>query len=180
MAITIEGEDLRELDKEAGGHRLQRIPPSEKRGRVHTSTVTVAILKDEKKTTSPYLKKQKEDFKTEWYNGTIKAGGQHHQKNATCCRLIHIPTGIVKTSQTRSRDSSLKYAMDAMTKELDTLFETGNKKNTNESRKNQVGSGQRGDKKRTYRFQDDTTIDHTTQKRARTTDVMNGRFDLLW
>jgi peptide chain release factor 1 len=128
-----------------------------------------------------YAKRSDKDFRIEWYNGTIKAGGQHHQKNATCCRLIHVPTGIVRTSQTRSRKSSYQLALESMTMELDRLASDGEHQAKNSLRRSQMGSGERSsEKRRTWRFQEDMAVDHQTGRSAKATKVMAGCFPLLW
>lgn len=129
----------------------------------------------------PWAKRTGGDFRIEWFNGTTKAGGQHHQKNATCCRLTHIPTGVVRTSQTRSRANSRNEAMRAMLEELDLLAAQSKGRERNGIRKEQVGNGERaGAKRRTWRFQEDVILDYATGKRARASEVIGGRFDLLW
>ncbi len=170
------------MDNEAGGHRLQRIPPTERKGRVHSSSVTVAVFDGNLVAAGgDYAKRSEKDFRVEWYNGTIKAGGQHHQKNATCCRLIHEPTGIVRTSQTRSRKSSYQLAMESMISELDRLAAAGEHQAKNALRRSQMGSGERSsEKRRTWRFQEDMAIDHQTGRNVKATKVMAGHFPLLW
>lgn len=119
------------------------------------------------------------DFKVEWYSGT-GCGGQNRNKVKSSCRLTHIPTGVVQTAQTRSRENSYKLALEGIKK---LIIESDKKKNVLETSRicrEMMGSGMRGDKIRTYRFQDDKTIDHITGKSARTSDVMNGNFQLLW
>jgi peptide chain release factor 1 len=170
------------MENEAGGHRLQRIPPTERKGRVHSSSVTVAVFDgDLVNDGGDYAKRSEKDFRIEWYNGTIKAGGQHHQKNATCCRLSHLPSGIVRTSQTRSRKNSYQLAMESMTSELDRLVAHGDHQAKNSLRRIQTGSGERsGEKRRTWRFQDDMAIDHHTGRNAKAAKVMAGCFSPLW
>lgn len=183
LALRFEGKGVDLMDREAGAQRLQRVPPTERSNRVHTSTVTVSVLKSDAGASEQSLYRQRapSDFKVDWYNGTIGAGGQHHQKNATCCRLTHLPTGLVKTSQSRSRQNSQQLAMAAMLEALDMLEAKRTEAALNGIRKAQVGSGERaGVKRRTWRFQDDTVQDHVTGVRARATDVMRGRFELLF
>lgn len=170
------------MDNEAGGHRLQRIPPTERKGRVHSSSVTVAVFDgDQVADGGDYAKRSEKDFRIEWYSGTIKAGGQHHQKNATCCRLIHIPTGLVRTSQTRSRKSSYQLAMESMTSELDRLAAAGKHQRKNMHRRSQLGSGERsGEKRRTWRFQADKLIDHASGRSMRASEAMSGHLSNLW
>jgi peptide chain release factor 1 len=164
--LEVVGTDLSKLQNEAGGHRIQRVPPTERKGRVHTSTVTVAI-------TDPELRVEEykeSDFRIEWYSGT-GAGGQHRNKHQNSCRMTYLPTGQTATAQCRSRQNSLESAKQAR-REF--------KQNLDSDRKQQVGSGMRGDKIRTYRFQDDSVKDHNTGASATVSKVMRGYFDLMW
>lgn len=173
--LEIEGTDLQGLYHEPGGHRIQRVPPTERKGRVHTSTVTVAIIDPHEVVTTI----RDTDLRIEWYSGT-GAGGQHRNKHQNSCRITHIPTGTVATAQCRSRENSLNEAMTAIKERIDLM--TQNKYNTEvaNNRRQQVGSGMRGDKIRTYRFQDDVVKDHITDKTASAKKVLAGNFDLLW
>ncbi len=175
-SLEVEGADLSGLDNEPGGHRIQRVPPTERKGRVHTSTVTVAVI-DSAHTVDVTI--PKDDLRIEWYSGT-GAGGQHRNKHQNSCRITHIPSGTVVTSQHRSRQNSLDSAMSELTHRLD--FEAKRTYNNNiaTNRKSQVGSGMRGDKIRTYRFQDDTVQDHVTGCRAKCSAVLKGNLDQLW
>lgn len=174
--VLIEGADLDKLQQESGGHRLQRVPPTEKRGRVHTSTVTVAIMDMD---TPTQLRIDPCDVQVEWFSGTGK-GGQHRNRHANSCRLTHISTGITVTSQTRSRTNSYKNAMEELTRRL--LHECSHTQHQDRSqqRKQQVGSGMRGDKIRTIAFQNDVVTDHRTGKRCSAQDYLRGHMDRLW
>lgn len=166
------------MDQEAGGHRIQRIPPTEKRGRVHTSTVTVAVIDPEKQIDTKYSLRDDEHFKIEWFSGTGK-GGQHRNKHQNSCRIIHVPSGLKQECQGRKREANKRDAMLALNKLLDEKEQGVKYSAFSATRKGQVGSGMRGDKFRTYRFQDDQVIDHRTGKRAKCSKVMKGRFDVL-
>ena len=176
ITIEIEGPDLKNLTQEAGGHRLQRLPPSEKKGRIHTSTVTVAIIE-------PILINSiiinEQDVIVEWYSGS-GAGGQHRNRKLNSCRLRHIPTGIICTAQTRSRENSKKIAMLELTRRVNEVFVNKDHAIYAMNKKQQVGSGQRGDKIRTIRFQENQALDHRTNKRITATEYMKGYMDLLW
>ena len=177
MHILVEGTDLSGLENECGGHRIQRVPPTERKGRVHTSTVTVAVIdtnESHRAVAIPNI-----DLKIEWYSGT-GAGGQHRNKHQNSCRITHIPSGLVATAQTRSRQNSYNLAIQNIQKELDTSAKRQYNSQIASTRKDQVGTGMRGDKIRTYRFQDDRVQDHITQKVASTKRVLQGNFDLLW
>ncbi len=119
------------------------------------------------------------DLKIEWYSGT-GAGGQHRNKHQNSCRITHMPTGLVATAQTRSRQNSYNLALIEIQNQVDNIFLRQYNDTIASTRKNQVGSGMRGDKIRTYRFQDDRVQDHITGKTASTKKVLNGSFDLLW
>ncbi len=160
---------------ESGGHRIQRVPPTERKGRVHTSTVTVAIIDPAVQEISVADK----DLKIEWYSGT-GAGGQHRNKHQNSCRITHIPTGMIATAQCRSRENSLAEAKQAILAKIDIKSKTQYNNEVASNRKQQVGSGMRGDKIRTYRFQDDVVKDHITDKIASVKKILSGNFELLW
>lgn len=169
------GTDLSGLENESGGHRIQRVPPTERKGRVHTSTVTVAIIDPDR----PKINISESDLRIEWYSGT-GAGGQHRNKHQNSCRITHLPSGMVSTAQCRSRENSLAEAMDSIKKRVDNDHLLSYNSVIADNRKQQVGSGMRGDKIRTYRFQDDTVTDHRTGKSARCEHVLKGNMDKLW
>jgi peptide chain release factor 1 len=139
--------------------------------------VTVAVIDaDSAVATSSIPDNQ---LRIEWYSGT-GAGGQHRNKHQNSCRITHIPTGEVATAQCRSRQNSLDMAMNDIKTRIDNLAKNLYNSNIASNRKQQVGSGMRGDKIRTYRFQDDVVKDHLTDKTASVKKVMSGNFDLLW
>lgn len=174
--MVIEGKDLTGLENESGGLRIQRVPPTEKRGRVHTSTVTVAVL-DHAISTQPVLDDR--DLRIEWFHGT-GPGGQHRNKHANSCRLIHLPTGTVTTCQSRSRESSLASAREEMARRLREETMTRQHLEINYHRRSQLGSGQRGDKTRTIQFTNDRVVDHRTGGSMRASDFMSGFMHRLW
>lgn len=177
LLIEIVGEDLSGLYNEAGGHRIQRIPPTEKRGRVHTSTVTVAILDlDDMLQITPLKKK---DVAISWFSGTGN-GGQHRNKHQNSCRVTHLATGLVEMRQGRSRTANLEDAMQALAIRIAKQSISTQSEAQNGSRRAQIGSGMRGDKFRTYRFQDDRVFDAKSGKSASCSKVMKGNFQLLW
>jgi len=122
---------------------------------------------------------QDKDFKIEWYSGT-GAGGQHRNKHQNSCRLTHIETGLIVTSQCRSRENSLNEAKTELLSRLNGGALKEELTTRSKIRKDQVGSGERGDKIRTYRFQDNVVKDHRTGKQSQCDRVMDGNFDLLW
>lgn len=118
------------------------------------------------------------DFKVEWYSGT-GAGGQHRNKHQNSCRLTHLPTGLVVTSQCRSRENSLAEAKGTILERLNDQTKGAAFAALAAERKQQVGSGMRGDKVRTYREQDDTVTDHRSGKRASLKAVLMGDLERL-
>jgi peptide chain release factor 1 len=152
------------------------VPPTERNGRVHSSTVTVAVLKSNTQKRREFADK---DFRVEWFSGT-GGGGQYRNKHQNSCRLIHIETGLVESAQCRSRANSYKEAKEALIRRIEAMDANTHHQHTASIRKNQVGSGMRGDKIRTYRFRDDIVTDHESGKSASCTKVMKGNFDLLW
>ena len=179
MYIEVEGKDLTSIEGEAGGHRISRVPPTEKKGRVQTSTVTVAVINSSVKSNTLADSREESDFKIEWFSGT-GSGGQHRNKHQNSCRLIHVPTGTEQIAQTRSRTSSLNQAKSGIITILDKLVSDQYNSKIAVHRKQQVGSGERGDKIRTYRFQDNVVTDHNTGKIAPCDQVLKGKFNLLW
>lgn len=174
--IKFEGKHLESLTQEAGGLRVQRVPPTEKRGRVHTSTVTVAVLNQ---VSNSSFEIQESDLKVEWYSGT-GAGGQHRNKTLNSCRLTHVPTGIMTTSQTRSRQNSYANALAQLQTQLQHKSRQQAHVHYNMTRQQQVGSGQRGDKVRTLQFTHDRVVDHRTGKVITAQQFMKGHMHKLW
>lgn len=176
LTLEFTGEDLSELSNESGGHRIQRVPPTERKGRVHTSTVTVVVLDPTEIKTVTWNDK---DFKIEWYSGT-GCGGQHRNKHQNSCRLTHITSGIVVTSQCRSRQTSFDEAKQVMLGRLNKGTQISIQQSEAILRKELAGTGMRGDKIRTYMFQHGKVTDHITGKVAPVDKIMAGNFNLIW
>ena len=144
---------------------------------MHSSTVTVSVLPDTGQG-APLIVSEA-DLHLEWYSGS-GAGGQHRNKHQNSARLRHLPTGILVTAQCRKREESLRQARAALLERLSILAQTDTRGRENMVRADQVGTGMRADKRRTYRFRDDRVQDHLTGRSAACSAVMRGRFDLLW
>lgn len=142
---------------------------------MHSSTVTVAVLDP----SVVSFTVNDADIKLEWFSGTGK-GGQHRNKHQTSCRLTHLPTGITCTSQTRSRDTSYREAREALETRVAEVHMGSHQRTQAVTRRLQVGSGERGDKVRTYRFQDGTAKDHRTGIVIPLSRFMSGDIQLLW
>ena len=137
--------------------------------------MTVAVVDPDR----PTITVCEQDLRIEWYSGT-GAGGQHRNKHQNSCRITHIPTGIVAKAECRSRTNSQAEAMASIQKRVDEKLQQSYNSNLASDRKSQVGTGMRGDKIRTYRFQDDRVQDHITGKTSSVKKVLAGNFDLLW
>lgn len=174
--LEVDGEDLSGLDHEAGGHRVQRVPASERQGRVHSSTATVAVLNPSQ---APKLDLLERDLRVEWFSGT-GSGGQHRNKHQNCCRLIHLPSGLEVRSQRRSRAQSLQEARDELAARLLASQASLHQRAAASIRRGQLGSGERGDKIRTWRFQDDQVIDHRSGARMSAALALDGHLSRLW
>lgn len=147
---------------------------------MHTSTVTVAVMRQaDIDLRSPLMKRDSSDFLVEWFSGS-GAGGQHRNKHQNCARILHIPTGLKQERQGRSREANYRDAMVALTATLDDRLWSGSKAVEDDVRRQQIGSGMRGDKRRTYRFQDDTVVDHVTGKSMQASKAMRGMLSTLW
>lgn len=160
--IKIDGKDAFEIFKyEAGVHRVQRIPTTEKRGRVHTSTATVSVLPELEDID---LHINPDDVKFEAFRSGGH-GGQNVNKVSTAVRLVHIPTGIVVTCQTqRFQAQNREIALEMLRAKL---WEQEVEKQHGEIsslKATQVGRGMRAEKIRTYNFPQDRLTDHRINK----------------
>lgn len=180
IKLVISGQNaLESFKNEIGGHRWQRVPPTEKRDRVHTSTVTVTVV-EESSTKPQRITLNKKDVEEKFMRGSGK-GGQHRNKTDTACQIKHIPTGIIvrsenERSQAANRENAWKELERRLQQQLnDDVLREGSK-----TRLSQAGSGQRGDKRRTYRDQDDSVVDNVTGKRATLSRIIKGEIELLW
>lgn len=162
---------------ESGGHRFQRIPPTEKRGRVHTSTITVAVLMDTKQE-SVFL--DPKDLEESFTRGSGK-GGQHRNKTDTCVLLTHKPSGLsVRVDGGRSQYINRQTALEILHTRLQEQKISTAIQERNHQRRDSIGSGMRGDKVRTVALQRDSVTDHNTGKTISAKLYLRGNLRLLW
>lgn len=147
----------KELRYETGVHRVQRIPATEKQGRIHTSTASVAILPIRKKV-NVQINDSDLEIETSRSGG---AGGQNVNKVETAVRIIHKPTGVdVRSTSERSQLKNRERAMSILAAKLQAMAEEEEAKKYAHERKNQIGTGDRSEKIRTYNFPQDRITDH--------------------
>lgn len=160
---------------ESGVHRVQRIPVTESSGRIHTSTVTVAVLPE---VDDVEIHIDPKDLGIVAY-GASGPGGQHMQKNSTAIRITHEPTGMVVSCE--SERSQTQNKLRAMTVLRARLYEQERRKQeakVAEARRSQVGSGERSEKIRTYNFPQNRVTDHRVGLSLhRLSSVLDGDFD---
>lgn len=156
--FEIRGRDVyKKLRYETGVHRVQRVPSTEKMGRVHTSTASVAILPVRKKT-NIYINPT--DLEME-FSRSGGAGGQNVNKVETAVRIIHKPTGLdVRSTAERSQLKNREKALSILTAKLQVLKDEQEAKKYSRDRKEQVGTADRSEKIRTYNILQDRITDH--------------------
>ena len=178
IVFEVGGEEAyRKLKWGSGVHRVQRIPKTEKTGRIHTSTVSVAVLPEAKDVD---IEIRPEDVKAEFYRSS-GPGGQNVNKVETAVRLIHLPTGVVVNCQEgRSQQKNREKAMTVLkTRLLDARRIEEEKKMTAERRK-QIGSADRSEKIRTYNFPQDRITDHrVNQSWHNIESILEGNMDAI-
>jgi len=167
------GDVFSKMKYEGGVHRVQRIPETEKGGRIHTSTASVAVLLKPKKTE---IKINPQDLKIDFY-GSSGPGGQYVQKRHTAVRITHLPTGIIVTSQTeRNQLENKENAMAILEAKLLERKETAELEKLGEERRSQIKWAKRAEKIRTYNFPQDRVTDHRIKKSWHNIeDIMAGR-----
>ena len=165
------------LKYESGVHRVQRVPETETQGRVHTSTITVAVLPEQE---DVEIEINEKDLRIDTYRAS-GAGGQHVNKTDSAVRITHIPTGVVVACQDqRSQIQNREKAMLILKSKLYDMQKMEVDEKYRESRRSQIGTGDRSERIRTYNFPQGRVTDHRIGFTLYSiTNFMNGDLDEL-
>ena len=178
IVFSVTGKNVYENMKfESGVHRVQRIPETESGGRIHTSAVTVAVLPEAEETD---IQINPEDLKIDVYRSS-GPGGQCVNTTDSAVRMTHIPTGLVVICQDeKSQIKNRAKALRVLRSRLYEMEEAKKQKERSEARKNQVGSGDRSERIRTYNFPQNRLTDHRINLTLYKLDlIINGELDEL-
>jgi peptide chain release factor 1 len=165
---------LAAFKNEAGGHRIQHVPDHDKRGRMHTSNLTVAVLAEP---TEVELHLDPRDLEISTCRGS-GAGGQHRNKTDSAVQIKHLPSGVmVRCESERSQAQNKDSALSLLRSRLWEAKKQGVTAQRAQDRRDQVGTGQRADKRRSYYFQRDLVVDHVLGREWRLKAFMRGDWD---
>lgn len=178
IIFKVEGKGAyRNLRYESGVHRVQRVPVTEASGRIHTSTVSVAVLPEAE---SVDVEIKSEELRVDTYRSS-GPGGQHMQKTDSAVRITHIPTGIVAACQEeRSQMKNKLRAMAVLRARILAMREEEQNKKISQDRKSQIGTGERSEKIRTYNYSQNRVTDHRINLSLyNLSDMLDGNVDGL-
>ncbi|MDO4586185.1 MAG: peptide chain release factor 1 [Planctomycetia bacterium] len=158
VVLGIEGESCyQELQFESGGHRVQRVPETEAKGRIHTSAATVAVMAEPE---DVEIDLKPEDYRVDRFCSS-GPGGQHVNKTASAIRLTHYETGIVVSCQDeKSQHKNLAKALRVLKSRIYEAKRMEDQKKRSEDRLSKIGTGDRSEKIRTYNFPENRVTDH--------------------
>ncbi len=164
-----------DLKYEGGTHRVQRVPETEKQGRIHTSAATVAVLPEADEVD---IEIKPQDLRIDTYAAS-GPGGQKVNTTNSAVRITHLPTGIVAQCQDqKSQHQNREKAMQVLRSRLLEKMEAERRQKEAQSRAQQVGTGDRSEKIRTYNFPQDRVTDHRIKKTWHSIDrIMDGELD---
>jgi peptide chain release factor 1 len=178
LILGVEGEGVyRELQYESGGHRVQRVPETEAKGRIHTSAATVAVMPEPE---DVEINLKPEDYRLDLFCAS-GPGGQHVNKTASAVRLTHYETNIVVSCQDeKSQHKNKAKALRVLKTRVYEHKRAQEHAKRAEERKTLVGSGDRSERIRTYNFPENRVTDHRIGLTLYKLDtVLSGRVDLL-
>lgn len=178
IIFSLKGDSVyQKLKYESGVHRVQRIPETEKNGRIHTSTVTVAVLPEAEEVE---LELDPKDLKIDVYRSS-GPGGQSVNTTDSAVRVTHLPTGLIvscqdEKSQHKNKDKALKVLRSRLLYEK----QEQQRKEQGDARKSQIGTGERSEKIRTYNYPQDRITDHRIKFSTNNIQkLLDGNLDVL-
>jgi peptide chain release factor 1 len=177
LIFKVKGKNAKKcFDNESGGIQWQRVPPTEKKGRVQTSLITVAVLPEEE-----YKAVTIDENDLNWaFKRGSGPGGQHKNRTDSCVVLTHKPSGIVVTIDGRKQGQNKQEALKVLSQRLEEQSRNENKTQGRQERLSQIGPGFRGHNKiRTVRFKDGVVIDHRLGKTIPLKDYLRGNLSNL-
>ena len=178
IIFELKGEEVfPKIRHEGGVHRVQRIPETEKSGRIHTSTASVAVLPKPKK---EEINIRPDDLKIDYYRAS-GPGGQYVNRRETAVRITHLPSGLVVTSQTeRNQLQNKENALSILRARLYIKKQEENAAKMGGERKAQIQEAKRAEKIRTYNFPQDRITDHRIKKKWHNLEsIMQGKLDKM-
>jgi peptide chain release factor 1 len=175
LELTGSAKELDLLRRESGGHRWQRVPPTERKGRMQTSTVTVAVM-EPKPEASWVLNDRDIEMRFTKDSGP---GGQHRNKTESAVVLTHLPTRISARGTGKCQHNNRRIAREMLEARVAEYYGEREREALVARRREQVGSGQRGDKIRTYALQNDLVHDHRSGVKVGVKRILDGQLQLL-
>jgi peptide chain release factor 1 len=161
---------------EAGVHRWQRVPPTEKRGRRQSSTITVAVLNIDSRRTAELIPSELEETTCRGSG----PGGQHKNKTDSCVVLKHVPSGVtVRIDNERSQSANRAIARDILSARLQLVADKKAQTNRNHTRRKQVGDSDRSEKIRTVQEQNGKVVNHASNKKCSLKEYLKGKLELI-
>jgi peptide chain release factor 1 len=178
IVLSISGDKVKKKFKlESGTHRVQRVPPTETKGRRHTSTIAVAVLECVPDYECEY---PDHEFRIDTFRASGN-GGQSVNTTDSAVRVTHIPTGVTACATTKSQTQNKKSAKEVVLSRLESFKVDSINKEHNSKRKKQIGNMGRGGKFiRNYNFIDSRVTDSRCQKKFRPKDIMSGNLYLIY
>ena len=179
VSFSVSGEDVySRLKFESGVHRVQRVPATEAKGRVHTSTITVAVLPEQDEVE---IQINPSDLRIDTYRAS-GAGGQHVNRTESAVRITHLPTGVVAACQEgKSQIENRETAMKMLRSKIWEMEQQKKAQELSSLRKGQVGTGDRSEKIRTYNYPQNRITDHRVGLTINQLDIimMGGELDKI-
>ena len=176
LVLCVDESTALRLLKESGAHRWQRVPPTEKRGRIQTSTVTVAAMREPQESV---WRLREADIETFIERGS-GPGGQHRNNTSSCVVMRHRPTGLSAMVDSRCQHANKRQARAVLEARVAAHYEALRREERNSARRELIGKTGDAERIRTYRESDDRVIDEVSGRKASLRTIERGKLDVLW